>query len=186
MSKTSSPITTVESTKRVNEGANTESEEAISADEGAKQVSKVVERASEATTPGAEQANEAADETEPLAAGAAPTTPLETLRTFTEIENARKNVAKAAFAEIEKSENSVRQLWAPFVLRPAAILLFIGAFTISLICISVLFIISNRQNGIASVNSNYYYLWTYGPTASKLIFIQHLKIYANLIKQYLF
>ena len=45
----------------LNEGTNSESKEAISADEEAKQVSKLVERASEATKLGAEQANEAAD-----------------------------------------------------------------------------------------------------------------------------
>jgi hypothetical protein len=169
----------LESTERVNEGADPADEEAIPADEGAKQVSKVTERRSEATKPtdeGAEQANEAADQTESLEAGAAATTPLQILRTFTEIENAPENATKIAVAEIEKSENSVRQLWVPFVLQSASILLFIGAFTISLICIIILFIISNRRNGIASVNSKYYYLWTYGPTAGKLIFIRRLKM----------
>jgi len=171
----------VESTEKVNEGAGPVREEANPADEGAEQVSKVAERASEAAKPadeGAEQANEAADQTESLGAGAAATatTPLQILRNSTEIELAPKNVTKTAVAEIEKSEISARQLWAPFVLQPAAILLSIGAFTISSIGIIILFVISNRQNGIASVNSNYYYLWTYGPTAGKLKFIQRLKM----------
>jgi hypothetical protein len=97
ISKTSSPITMLESTERVNEGADPADEEAIPADEGAKQVRKVAERGSEATKPtdeGAEQANEAADQTESLEAGAAPTTPLQILRTFTEIENAPENATK--------------------------------------------------------------------------------------------
>jgi hypothetical protein len=64
-------------------------------------------------------------------------------------------------------KRSVHQLWAPSVLQRTAILLFIATFLIILFSIIALFIASKKKNGLASVNSKDYYLWTYGPTAGK-------------------
>jgi hypothetical protein len=189
ISKTTSPImAVVEPSERLNEAGDPVSEEVTAANERSNEVDEEAQRASEAansvsegertsqvieaTIPpdeSCEQENEVPSHVESIEAGTTPTTPLQ----ITDIGDAHKNGTRTAITEVEKSEITANQLWAPFVLRPAALLLFIGAFIIISICTIIFFIASNRHNGIASVNSNYYYLWTYGPTAGKFTFIQH-------------
>jgi hypothetical protein len=190
ISKTPPPKTAVvEPSERLNEAGDPVSEEVTPADERSNQVDEESQRASEvansvgdggrtsqvieATIPSNEsyeQEDEVSSHAESIEAGLTPTTPLQ----FTDIGAAPKIETRTAITtKVEKSEITTNRLWAPFVLRPVAILLFIGTFTIISICTIIFFIASNRHNGIASVNSNYYYLWTYGPTAGKLTFIQH-------------
>jgi hypothetical protein len=178
ISKTTSPImAVVEPSERLNEAGDPVSEEVTAANERSNEVDEEAQRASEAansvsegertsqvieaTIPpdeSCEQENEVPSHVESIEAGTTPTTPLQ----ITDIGDAHKNGTRTAITEVEKSEITANQLWAPF-----------GAFIIISICTIIFFIASNRHNGIASVNSNYYYLWTYGPTAGKFTFIQH-------------
>lgn len=66
-------------------------------------------------------------------------------------------------------EQSNRELWSPFFLRRLTISVFIAVFVAVLVTVISLFIASNKHNGLTSVNSKDYYLWTYGPTAGMKI-----------------
>jgi len=61
-----------------------------------------------------------------------------------------------------------RRLWAPFVLTRLGLSLFTATLFLLAVSIVALFLVSDSKNGIVSVNSNYYYLWTYIPTAGKI------------------
>lgn len=56
--------------------------------------------------------------------------------------------------------------WKPFWSRRVVLLAFMLCFAIMLLALELLDLYCARQDGIASVDMDLYYLWTYGPTAS--------------------
>ncbi|KAK0614501.1 hypothetical protein B0T14DRAFT_528606 [Immersiella caudata] len=58
------------------------------------------------------------------------------------------------------------KLWTPFFLRRPTLVVFIVIFVLLMLAFAILFGISNRDQGLASANPNWYYLWVYGPTAA--------------------
>ncbi|KAK3312338.1 hypothetical protein B0H66DRAFT_608608 [Apodospora peruviana] len=58
------------------------------------------------------------------------------------------------------------KLWIPFALRRLTLATFILFFILLMIAFAILFGISNRNQGLATANPNWYYLWVYGPTTA--------------------
>ena len=58
-----------------------------------------------------------------------------------------------------------RQFWEPEALQRRSLFLFVICFFSIAIALPVMFVISERNQGLCTTNSRYYYLWTYGPTA---------------------
>ncbi len=85
---------------------------------------------------------------------------------------AEKKVTTVDISHAANAKDIRRRLWTPFVLTPLGLSLILTAFFALSIATVALFLVSNHNTGIASVNSNYYYLWTYGPTAGEFIFVQ--------------
>ena len=46
--------------------------------------------------------------------------------------------------------------------------MFLGIFVFTFLSSLAFYLYSENVTGIATVNSNYYYLWTYGPTAGMM------------------
>lgn len=65
------------------------------------------------------------------------------------------------------------RLWQPFFLRRSTFLAFIASFVALLAAIVTVYCYAARgdgKQGITTKGWNYYYLWTYGPTAGELLF----------------
>jgi Protein of unknown function (DUF3433) len=61
----------------------------------------------------------------------------------------------------------IRQpMWTPLALRWTSLTAFGLAFAVILATLEILFYFSQRNNGLGQADAKYYYLWTYGPTAS--------------------
>ncbi|OJI99829.1 hypothetical protein ASPVEDRAFT_126945 [Aspergillus versicolor CBS 583.65] len=58
-----------------------------------------------------------------------------------------------------------KRLWAPFFLRRTALLAFTVCFIVLLVALTTIWRISEKEQGLSTVNPSNYYLWTYGPTA---------------------
>jgi hypothetical protein len=102
-------------------------------------------------------------------------------------DDATKNATTVDISHVANPEDLRRRLWTPFILTPLGLSLFLIAFFALLIATVALFLVSNNNGGIVSVNSNYYYLWTYSPTAGVFVFIQHSYYFAySTISQCLF
>jgi len=56
------------------------------------------------------------------------------------------------------------KFWTPMPLRRWILAGFIFYFVVLIITFLALFVISNRNQGIATANLSWYYLWVYGPT----------------------
>lgn len=56
--------------------------------------------------------------------------------------------------------------WTPFYLKRSTLLYFILAYIALLVSLVVLGVVYRKRQGLATSESNKYYLWTYGPTAS--------------------
>jgi len=74
-------------------------------------------------------------------------------------DGAKEDVTTVDISHVANPEVIGQGLWTPFVLTPLGLSLFFIAFFALLIATVALFIVSNKKGGIASVNSNYYYLW---------------------------
>jgi len=57
----------------------------------------------------------------------------------------------------------------PWTLRRASLLGFIISLIILVVVLEVLYYLSNKHQGLATSGENIYYLWKYGPTASKSV-----------------
>jgi len=63
--------------------------------------------------------------------------------------------------------SSVVTQWTdPYLSRPFIFVLVVSFF-IKIVILELLNHLSRKNHGIASVNEDYYYLWTYGPTMSR-------------------
>lgn len=60
-----------------------------------------------------------------------------------------------------------RQMWVPPMLHSMTFVAFAFLFIVFIIVIEVLYVVSNRNEGLSSSQEKYHYLWTYGPTAGK-------------------
>lgn len=78
----------------------------------------------------------------------------------------------ASYHGPDKNGGSPFQLWTPTVLRPWAFVAFATLFIAILIVVQVLYSVSTKNNGISASDAKYRYLWTYGPTAGRLLFSQ--------------
>lgn len=67
---------------------------------------------------------------------------------------------------------SSSQLWTPTVLRPWVFVAFATLFIAILIVVQVLYSVSIKNNGISASDAKFRYLWTYGPTAGRLLFLR--------------
>jgi hypothetical protein len=56
--------------------------------------------------------------------------------------------------------------WTPFFLRRWTLVVFIIFFALLMIAFAVMFGVSNRDQGLATADPKWYYLWVYGPTAT--------------------
>jgi hypothetical protein len=65
------------------------------------------------------------------------------------------------------SNGVVPRMWTPFVLRRRALFGFGFVFLLMIISLEIIFLFSNRNNGLATSDAGKHYLWTYGPTASE-------------------
>jgi hypothetical protein len=63
--------------------------------------------------------------------------------------------------------------WIPAALRRRSLLAFIAAYTVLIVVLAVLFSYSNQHDGLATSDEKFHYLWTYGPTAGRLL-AQHV------------
>jgi hypothetical protein len=61
------------------------------------------------------------------------------------------------------------ELWIPWSLRCRFLISNCLLFAVFIVVLEVLYSISQRHNGLASSEEKLYYLWTYGPTASRYI-----------------
>ena len=68
-------------------------------------------------------------------------------------------------AKDEHGLMAVELPWRPPYLRRRILLCFLLIFVLMLVTVEVLLVVSDRNYGIADGYSDYYYLWTYGPTA---------------------
>jgi hypothetical protein len=59
--------------------------------------------------------------------------------------------------------------WIPAALRRRSLLAFIAAYTVLILVLAVLFSYSNQHDGLATSDEKFHYLWTYGPTAGRLL-----------------
>jgi len=57
----------------------------------------------------------------------------------------------------------------PWTLRKASLLGFIISLIILVVVLEVLYYLSSKHQGLATSGENIYYLWKYGPTASKSV-----------------
>ena len=69
---------------------------------------------------------------------------------------------------LHKGLSSDDKTWQSRSLERRTLLGFAGVFIILLAAIEAIIEVSHNHNGIAYANENAYYLWTYGPVASKL------------------
>lgn len=60
-----------------------------------------------------------------------------------------------------------KRLWVPFFLRRTALFAFTVSFIVVLAALATIWRISEKEQGLSTVNPSNYYLWTYGPTAGK-------------------
>lgn len=67
--------------------------------------------------------------------------------------------------DVSRTSVESRRPWTPFFLQRATILGFITAYVSLLVALIVLAILDDRNQGLATVDSNLRYVWTYGPTA---------------------
>lgn len=67
--------------------------------------------------------------------------------------------------------------WRPLSLHRRALLAFLGFFVASLAALESIYQLSNDRQGLVAAAQDKYYLWTYGPTASKLYFGQLYKLH---------
>ena len=75
----------------------------------------------------------------------------------------------ASYHEQDDNGGSPSRLWTPTVLRPWAFVAFAALFIAILIVVQVLYSVSIKNNGISASDAKYRYLWTYGPTAGRLM-----------------
>ncbi|KAM5476978.1 hypothetical protein MauCBS54593_000249 [Microsporum audouinii] len=61
--------------------------------------------------------------------------------------------------------NDTRRLWEPVFLRRPTLLSFAVLFIVLLAALTAVWRISEKEQGLSTVNPSNYYLWTYGPTA---------------------
>ena len=69
---------------------------------------------------------------------------------------------------LANSRDDPQMPWHPMTLQKHTIYAFMAAFTLLVVALEVIFIISQKSQGLVTVLSNdgyLYYLWTYGPTA---------------------
>lgn len=62
------------------------------------------------------------------------------------------------------SGGTTPNFWTPIPLRRWTLAAFIVHFVVLIITFAVLFVISNWNQGLATANLSWYYLWVYGPT----------------------
>ena len=87
---------------------------------------------------------------------------------------------KATVTTLEASDNldhdhaaenrlsiNARKLWVPVFLRRRTLSIFATSFVLLLAILVLLWQISKKRNGLSAVHSQYYYIWTYGPTAGR-------------------
>ena len=60
------------------------------------------------------------------------------------------------------------RMWNPFWLHRGVLLVFCCAFFLMIMAVAALYIISQKNQGLSTQTPQYRYLWTYGPTASKI------------------
>ena len=65
----------------------------------------------------------------------------------------------------EEEGGPIPKMWTPLVLKRKVLLGFASVFLMMIIALEILFLFSNRNNGLATTDSGKHYLWTYGPTA---------------------
>lgn len=58
-------------------------------------------------------------------------------------------------------------LWVPLFLRRTTLLAFTVSFIVLLAALTTIWRISEKEQGLSTVNPSNYYFWTYGPTAGK-------------------
>lgn len=63
--------------------------------------------------------------------------------------------------------------WTPPALRRSALLGFSGLLALVVAGLEVLNFLSNRDQGLATVMENRYYLWKFGPTFCKYLTARH-------------
>ncbi|KAK0638492.1 hypothetical protein B0T16DRAFT_462269 [Cercophora newfieldiana] len=64
------------------------------------------------------------------------------------------------------SDRDRPELWTPFFLRRSTLAALVLLFVLLMLSFAILFGISTRDQGLATANPNWYYLWVYGPTAA--------------------
>lgn len=68
-------------------------------------------------------------------------------------------------AKLDEKQPIKRKLWEPRELQKRNLYFFLLCVLASIVALIILFIVSEKCNGLSGVDGNYYYVWTYGPTA---------------------
>lgn len=69
------------------------------------------------------------------------------------------------YQDVSSTSVGSRRRWTPFFLQRATTLYFVIAYALLLLALIVLAVLDNRNKGLATVDSNFRYVWAYGPTA---------------------
>lgn len=64
-----------------------------------------------------------------------------------------------------KQSREHHQQWQPMILQKKVLALFIMMYTVMIAALGMLYGFSERSRGLGATRTDYFYLWTYGPTA---------------------